>query len=137
GEPCEISYKIAQCSECAAAEAGERKNVLMNKRLSIPLVVFLAMQGAAVAADLATQKSPPAPSPAYSWDGVYVGFHGGYGWNDVSEQGWDLAPGLLTSAGAPLLANPVWYSQNYASRGPFTGFQIGYNKQWGNFVLGG
>src|SRR5208337_3927942 len=72
GEPCEISYKIAQCSECAAAEAGERKNVLMNKRLSIPLVVFLAMQGAAVAADLATQKSPPAPSPAYSWDGVYV-----------------------------------------------------------------
>jgi opacity protein-like surface antigen len=106
-------------------------NTPMNKRLSTSLIVLLAMQGAVVAADLPAKKSEPVSPAPYSWDGVYVGFHQGYGWNNVTEQGYDLFPGY---AG---LANPVWYSQSYTSRGPFTGFQIGYNKQWGNFVLGG
>ena len=60
-----------------------------------------------------------------------MGTHVGYGLNTVSEQATDLVPGY---AG---LGNPVGDSQNYSARGPLTGFQIGYNKQFGNFVLGG
>ena len=103
----------------------------MNKRLSTSLLALMAIQGAASAADLANKKSPFSPPPVFSWDGLYVGTHVGYGLNTVSEQGSDFVPGY---AG---LANPVLYNQSYSSRGPLTGFQIGYNKQFGHFVLGG
>ncbi|MGA9600358.1 MAG: outer membrane beta-barrel protein, partial [Methylocystis sp.] len=109
----------------------------MNKRISVSLLALLVAQGAAVAADLPFLKAPPPGAPPYSWDGVYVGSHYGYGWNNIQEQGSDLVPGLLTGAGTPLLANPVWYNQHYTSRGPLTGFQIGYNKQYGSFLIGG
>ncbi len=109
----------------------------MNKRISVSLLALVVAQSAAVAADLPFLKAPPPGAPAFSWDGVYIGSHYGYGWNNVEEQGSDFLPGLLTTAGGPVLANPVWYNQHYTSRGPLTGFQIGYNKQYGNFVLGG
>ena len=104
----------------------------MSKRISTSLLTLLAFPGAASAADLPSLKAPPAPPPPiFSWDGLYVGTHVGYGLNTVSEQATDLVPGY---AG---LGNPVGDSQNYSARGPLTGFQIGYNKQFGNFVLGG
>ena len=104
----------------------------MSKRISTSLLTLLAFPGAASAADLPSLKAPPAPPPPiFSWDGVYMGTHVGYGLNTVSEQATDLVPGY---AG---LGNPVGDSQNYSARGPLTGFQIGYNKQFGNFVLGG
>jgi opacity protein-like surface antigen len=104
----------------------------MDRRISTSLFALMVMQGAAGAADLANKKAPPAPPPPmFSWDGLYLGTHVGYGLNTVSEQGTDYVPGY---AG---LANPVFYNQSYSSRGPLTGFQIGYNKQFGNFVLGG
>ena len=87
----------------------------MNKRISVSLLALLVAQGAAVAADLPFLKAPPPGAPPFSWDGVYVGTHYGYGWNNVQEQGSDVVPGLLTGAGTPLLANPVWYNQHYTS----------------------
>jgi opacity protein-like surface antigen len=104
----------------------------MPKRISTSLLTLLAFPGVASAADLPALKAPPvAPPPIFSWEGVYLGTHVGYGLNTVSEQATDLVPGY---AG---LGNPVGDSQNYSARGPLTGFQIGYNKQFGNFVLGG
>jgi opacity protein-like surface antigen len=104
----------------------------MSKRMSTSLMALLAFPGAASAADLPSLKAPPAPPPPiFSWEGVYLGTHVGYGLNTVSEQATDLVPGY---AG---LGNPVADSQNYSARGPLTGFQLGYNKQFGNFVLGG
>jgi len=103
----------------------------MNKRVATSLLALIVAQGAASAADLPTKKEPTVPPPVFSWEGVYVGTHVGYGWNNVNEQGSDFIPGY---AG---LANPVFYNQSYTSRGPLTGFQIGYNKQYGNLVVGG
>ncbi len=104
----------------------------MRKHVSTSLLVLAALQGTASAADLPSKKAPEAPPPIFSWEGVYLGTHVGYGLNTVNEQGTDYIPGY---AG---LANPVGYNQSYSSRGPLTGFQIGYNKQFGNnFVLGG
>ncbi len=104
----------------------------MPQRISTSLITLLALQGAAVAADLPSLKGPPAPPPLiFSWTGVYLGTHVGYGLNTISEQGSDFTPGFSG------LGNPVGYSQSYSSRGPLTGFQIGYNKQFGHFVLGG
>ncbi len=104
----------------------------MSKRIPTSLLTLLAFPAAASAADLPSLKAPPAPPPPiFSWDGVYLGTHVGYGLNTISEQATDLVPGY---AG---LGNPVGDSQNYSARGPLTGFQLGYNKQFGNFVLGG
>jgi len=104
----------------------------MKSRLSISLVALIAAQAGAQAGDLPKTKSPPPPPPPiFSWDGLYLGMHAGYGLNTVSEQATDYVPGYGG------LANPVFDNQSYSARGPLTGFQIGYNKQFGNFVLGG
>jgi len=55
------------------------------------LLTLLAFPGAASAADLPSLKAPPAPPPPiFSWEGVYLGAHVGYGLNTVSEQATDL-----------------------------------------------
>ncbi len=103
----------------------------MSRRAFNSLLAVFALQGAASAADLPAQKAPPAPAPLmFSWEGGYLGTQAGYGFNTVKESGFDPIPGY---AG---LVNPVAYSQNYSSRGPFSGFHFGYNKQFGQFVLG-
>lgn len=65
--------------------------------------------------------------PAWSWTGVYVGVHGGYGWGDA-----DITENLPTLGG--LL--PPSISDSYDVDGGFGGVQIGGLKQMGNFVLG-
>jgi len=71
----------------------------------------LLFAGPAFAADLPAKavKAAPPPMPVFSWTGLYIGAHGGYGWS--TSQGLDL-------------------------KGGFGGGQIGYNHQIGNFVLG-
>jgi hypothetical protein len=84
--------------------------------MSTSLLALLAFQGAASAADLPSLKAPPAPPPPiFSWDGLYLGTHVGYGLNTISEQATDLVPGYSS------LGNPVGDSQNYSARGPLTG----------------
>ncbi|MFY9626564.1 MAG: outer membrane beta-barrel protein [Methylocystis sp.] len=102
----------------------------MAKRISTSIIALLAVQGAASAADLPSRKGPTPAPLIFSWEGVYLGTQVGYGLNTVSEQGADPIPGY---AG---IGNPVSYSQNYSSRGPLTGFHVGYNKQYGSLVLG-
>ena len=101
----------------------------MSRRAFNSLLAMFALQGAASAADLPAQKASPAPL-MFSWEGGYLGTQAGYGFNTVSEHGFDPIPGY---AG---LANPFSFSQNYSSRGFFNGFHFGYNKQFGQFVLG-
>ena len=103
----------------------------MSRRAFNSLLAIFALQSAASAADLPAQKAAPAPAPLmFSWEGGYLGTQAGYGFNTVRETGFDPIPGYAN------LANPVSYSQNYSSRGPFSGFHFGYNKQYGQFVLG-
>jgi opacity protein-like surface antigen len=104
----------------------------MSSKTLSSLIVLAALPGIASAADLSNRKGPPAaPPPIFSWDGLYIGTNVGYGGNSVAEQATDFGP---TYSG---LANPVLDKQSYTTRGPLTGFQFGYNKQFGHFVLGG
>src|SRR5262245_20747039 len=71
----------------------------------------LLFAGPALAADLG--RPPPLKAaplvPVFSWTGLYLGVHGGYGWS--SSDGLDL-------------------------KGGFGGGQVGYKYQINNFVLG-
>jgi outer membrane immunogenic protein len=68
----------------------------------------IACAAPTLAADLGRPSTPVMP-PAFSWTGVYLGVHGGYGW--ASSLGLDLS-------------------------GDLAGGQLGFNYQMGNFVVG-
>lgn len=87
------------------------------------LVASAALAPAAVAADLG--KGPrraiidPIPQAApFSWTGLYVGAHLGYGWSDID---WQEVPA---------------FSGTHDGSGWLAGGQIGYNWQRGRFVYG-
>jgi outer membrane immunogenic protein len=89
------------------------------KKLNLAATLAIAMvaSGAAVAADLPRGPSPyyspaPAPSPIYSWAGVYAGVNIGYEWGDVTNT--PASPSGVAGGG-----------------------QLGYNWQNGQFVFGG
>lgn len=54
----------------------------------------------------------------FTWSGLYVGVHGGYGWNNYTGD------------------DPVAGSSTGQAKGWLGGFQVGYNYQLGAFVLG-
>lgn len=85
--------------------------------------------GAALAADLPVDKSPviaPAPPPAFSWTGFYVGVSGGYGLDHVSY------PFAVTTG-----AGFVGGQSGLTERGGAVGLQIGYNYQLSGLPLVG
>ncbi|MGO4572909.1 outer membrane protein [Microvirga sp. 2TAF3] len=79
---------------------------------------------AAQAADLPSRYSP-APvynaMPAFTWTGFYVGANAGYGWSTGTSRYYDPAFGYIGSG---------------KSGGFVGGGQLGYNYQFGMFVLG-
>lgn len=86
--------------------------------LLLGVFVALISTSVACAADLPrpVYKAPavaPAPMPPFSWNGIYIGIHGGYGWSTFDSGG--------TSDDA---------------KGWLGGFQLGYNYQIDSFVLG-
>ncbi|BCP52799.1 porin [Kaistia sp. 32K] len=88
------------------------------KTLGLGIVLALGMAGAAQAADLTAAPPEPVPAPAFSWTGLYLGGHAGYGWGDFTSDPTDAYGGLKPD-------------------GFFGGGQVGYNYQFDNrLVLG-
>jgi outer membrane immunogenic protein len=87
--------------------------------------VFIAAAGSAGAADLSNLKeSPvarPAPVPAFSWTGFYVGVNGGYGYDHFAFK-YTYHP----------LAGYEQSTSGINSGGIVLGGQIGYNYQLSN-----
>ncbi len=108
-------------SQVAAIIGGahsNKGNPMRKLLLSAAATIFIA--GPAFAADLAVKAPPPAPAfIASPWDGLYVGANLGYG-----ETHFDV-----TASGFGTLASEH-------ANGVVGGFQVGYNKQFGTFVLG-
>lgn len=85
--------------------------------LTAGTVCWLASSGVGLAADAALPVKAPvaSPPPAFTWEGVYLGGHVGYG------------------GGMKDWTNDNF---NFKTHGFLGGGQIGINRQIGNFVLG-
>jgi len=87
------------------------------KRFLLASVAVLAMAGLANAADLPrpmVTKAPPYMTQYYNWTGFYVGVNGGGGWGSSA---WDTTGSFDVSGG-------------------MVGGTVGYNWQYGTWVLG-
>ena len=86
----------------------------------VAAVLLASVATAALAADLPSRKTAPAPAPVYvapafSWTGFYAGVNGAYGWSN------------FRGAGGNVFAGPS---------GGMLGGTVGYNYQIGQFVVG-
>jgi outer membrane immunogenic protein len=104
----------------------KKKEIVMRLRtLVLGIAAGIALAPAALAADLgggparrgSLKDAAPPPMPLYSWSGLYVGGHAGYGWTDID---WTAAGSTVNDDGT----------------GWFGGGQIGYNWQRGSLVFG-
>jgi len=88
----------------------------------------LGLSGAALADGYVTGSKGFAPPPVYSWSGVYMGVHGGYGWGDseISENPLQILNFI-----------PPSFSGSNDVDGGLGGVHLGMNKQFGNWVVGG
>ena len=108
----------------------------------------LAAAQAATAADLGARNWPPAEpvykaAPAmraiYSWTGFYAGGNVGYSWGkaktDVTVPGFTID---AATAGAPVPVDIPGsaFSDSLKPNGVIGGGQVGWNSQFGNWVLG-
>ncbi|MGA2484367.1 MAG: outer membrane beta-barrel protein [Roseiarcus sp.] len=96
----------------------------ITRSLALASVALCAVASAAAAADLPTMKGPP-PAPVaspFSWTGFDVGLQGGYGWGAESD---DLS---VTSFG--------FTADHFTANSPFGGAHVGYDQQFGSFVIG-
>ncbi len=103
----------------------------MIRRLALAATSLIALAGAAVAADLPTQKTAPQPPPAaiYDWTGSYFGVQGGWigGGRTTIDHG----------SNDPLYGAVVGPEVNPFSIGSgLFGVTDGYNWQAGSVVYG-
>ncbi len=92
------------------------------RKLLLSAAATMLIAGPASAADLAVKAPPPgAAFIASPWDGPYIGANLGYGATSFEET--ISVPGASASA-------------SEHANGVVGGFQAGYNKQYGTFVLG-
>jgi outer membrane immunogenic protein len=90
---------------------------------SAAVICLISAAGSALAADMSRPPPPyvPAPvMPVYNWTGFYIGANAGGAW----------ASGTLSN-------NVTGASVSASHSGFIGGGQLGYNWQFGNFVLGG
>ena len=76
-------------------------------------------------------------SPAYTWSGLYVGVHAGYGWGDFDFRNPAVtvaAPGTAFPGGALTAGLPL--ERSFDGNSVIGGAQVGANAQWGNLVVG-
>jgi len=97
------------------------------KKILLASVALFGFAGAASAADLPARAAPPAPVvaavPVFTWTGFYVGVNAGVGFNSSDDE-------LVFGDGSVLSGD----SDDDASF--IGGGQIGYNYQFGSFVVG-
>jgi opacity protein-like surface antigen len=90
----------------------------MRRIVFVFAAALTVMSPAADAADLKALKAPSAS--AYSWAGAYIGVHAGAGASNLTY--YDPA-------------FPAW-SLSHRPQGAIGGLQVGYNQQYGAWVVG-
>ncbi len=98
---------------------------------AMSLAAVLGVSGVAWADGYEKGKGfAPLTVSAWSWSGVYMGVHGGYGWGES-----DIAELPLQLGFFPVI--PPSFSGSHDIDGGLGGVQLGMNKQFGNIVVGG
>ena len=115
----------------------------MSKIRITTIIAAFAMASSAFAADLPSKKAPPiAPVPTIDWSGLYFGATGGYAFDshpsmalEAYQNGMFVIPGET-----PVFAPYGWAQGAHAllhNDGFVAGGNLGVQKQFGIFVLGG
>ena len=117
------------------------------KKILCGVIGVVVSVGTASAADMAARpytKAPVAVAAVYDWTGFYVGGNIGYGWGgNTSPSISAVDPGNQTGIG--IFLSPAGFGPgattgnlypNQKPSGVFGGGQIGYDKQYSNWVLG-
>lgn len=122
----------------------DQMRAVVKKILSLAAAIAVSGLCNANAADLAARpafKAPPLAA-AYDWSGFYVGGNVGYGWGGNTDPRLSLvnpgdAGGITTflTTGLPGFASGNAFP-NLNPNGVFGGLQFGYDRQFGNWVLG-
>jgi outer membrane immunogenic protein len=100
----------------------------MLHRITMASAGLIALAGSAFAADLPVKAPPmPAPPPAYSWSGFYVG--GQVGWARVNDDGSIVNPGIP-------FPPPINIPFTVNTSGVIGGGHAGFNWQHGMWVFG-
>ncbi|MFO1169291.1 MAG: outer membrane beta-barrel protein [Rhodoblastus sp.] len=111
----------------------------MSKALHFALLTSVCAS-AASAADLPSRKPAYAPLPVLTstWDGSYFGVNAGYTWTQSNSVNTEGFPGFGQGAPSALLATTLATTALQAGNGGgfAGGGQVGYNKQFGSFVVG-
>jgi outer membrane immunogenic protein len=94
----------------------------MKRTFVAAAALAIVAPGLVIAADMPTKA--PAPSSVSDWTGVYIGFHGGYGWGRETIADADLNNQSLNLHDVDPLHAPKL-------RGSVFGGHAGYNWQWG------
>lgn len=117
------------------------------KKLLLSSAALVGLTAGALAADLPARRAPPAPFvavPVFTWTGFYVGVNAGYGFSDrnnSSNQFGNLTTFDSAGPGASPRAINIGGFGNAVNNGNNSdgfigGGQIGYNYQFGQFVIG-
>jgi len=108
------------------------------KKLLLSTVALVGLATSAMAADLPARRSvAPAPFvavPVFTWTGFYVGVNAGYGFSDSNDDAVFVPQGTFL---APFAGSSGIVSNGGNENDGFVGgAQIGYNLQFGAFVVG-
>ena len=109
------------------------KNILLSS------VAVMGLTAGALAADLPSRRAP-APYvavPVFTWTGFYAGVNAGYGFDvgRATQGPFPLGGNVGTNPALP--AGTIVTPGTRGGRDGFVGGgQVGYNYQFGNFVLG-
>jgi outer membrane immunogenic protein len=107
------------------------------RKFLLSTVALFGLTAGAVAADLPVRSAPPpyvAAVPVFTWTGFYVGVNAGWGWQDNNSGDVFVPAGTFV---APFVGVSGVVSRGGGDDDGFVGgAQIGYNWQFGSFVVG-
>ena len=118
------SWQIRGCHNARPLGAED-----MRKTLLASVSAIVLSSSTVLAADMPVKAQPLPSPPIPTWTGFYVGLNAGYAWgsSDPSLTG-NVAPGANTAGIITPDLNP---------KGFIGGGQLGYNWQFGQWVVGG
>ena len=112
------------------------------KKILLSTVALLGLSAAASAADLPRRTYAPAPAfvaaPVFTWSGFYVGGNIGGAWRNNNDDAVFVAPNTIvnTNTGGTFATTGAFAFSDKNDSGVTGGAQVGYNMQFGAFVVG-